>query len=62
MITDSDSFYTVDFGDGYAILNAGSPITVEEYCKMTGATPVEHGMNYNSHNNSEFLSVEAFGR
>lgn len=58
MITDSDSFYTVDFGDIYAILSPSSPVGVEEYCKITGAKPVEQGMNYNSLNNDDYLSVE----
>lgn len=58
MITDSDSFSTVDFGKGYAILSPSSPVSVEEYCKATGAKQVELGMNYNSLNNSDFLTVE----
>ncbi len=58
MITSSDSFYTVDFGDHYAILNVSSSITVQEYCDLSGAKPVEPGMYYDSLNNDEFLDVE----
>jgi len=58
MITDSDSFYTVDYGSGYAILSPSGDLSVEEYCQKTGAKPVEHGMNYNSSNNPDFLNVE----
>ncbi|MEL7428367.1 MAG: UDP-N-acetylglucosamine 4,6-dehydratase (inverting) [Pseudomonadota bacterium] len=58
MITDSDSFYTVDFGDIYALLSPSGIYTPKEYCKITGAKPVEQGMNYNSLNNPDFLTVE----
>ncbi|MGI9350801.1 MAG: UDP-N-acetylglucosamine 4,6-dehydratase (inverting) [Rhizobiaceae bacterium] len=58
MITDSDSFYTVDFGKGFAILSPSSPVPVEEYCRITGAKPVKPGMNYNSLNNPDYLKVE----
>ncbi len=58
MITDSDSFYTIDYGSGYAILSPSSPVSVAEYCERTGSAPVKHGMNYNSFNNSDFLNVE----
>ena len=58
MITDSDSFYTVDYGSGYAILSPSGNLSIDEYCEKTGSTPVEHGMNYNSLNNTDWLSVE----
>ena len=58
MITGSDSFYTVDYGSGYAILSQSGPLSVEGYCERTGAKPVERGMNYNSYNNSDYLTVE----
>ncbi len=58
MITSSDSFYTVDFGDYYAILNVSGSMSVEEYCKLTNAKPVQHGMYYDSINNNNFLDVE----
>ena len=58
MITSSDSFYTVDFGDTYAILNVSGAITVDEYCKISGAKSVTPGMYYDSTNNDDFLDVE----
>ena len=58
MITVSDSQYTVDFGDHFAILSSSSNIEVAEYCEMTGAKSVESGMHYSSGNNTDFLNVE----
>ena len=58
MITGSDSFHTVDFGDGFAILSASYKIDMEEYCEITGAKPYSIGESYNSANNDRFLSVE----
>lgn len=58
MITSSDSFYTVDFGDHYAILNVSGSISVDDYCKLTGAKPVKHGMYYDSNTNANYLSVD----
>ncbi len=57
MITASDSFNTVDFGDGFAILSSSGQMTVEEYCKISGGKPVTHGMSYNSGDNDDFLTV-----
>jgi len=58
MITSSDSFYTVDLGDYYAILSPTGTHGVEAYCERFGGTPVEPGYAYNSGANPEFLSVE----
>ncbi|NGX17177.1 UDP-N-acetylglucosamine 4,6-dehydratase (inverting) [Wenzhouxiangella sp. XN24] len=58
MITSSDSFYTVDLGDYYAILSPTGALGVEAYCERFGGTPVEPGYAYNSGANPEFLSVE----
>ena len=58
MITSSDSFYTVDIGDYYAILSPTGKHDVEAYCAQFGGTPVEPGYAYNSGTNPEFLSVE----
>lgn len=58
MITSSDSFNTVDFGNHYAILNVSSSMSVDEYCQITGAKTVEPGMHYDSLNNEEFLTVD----
>lgn len=58
MITDSDSFNTVDLGKYYAILPVASHYSTEEYCAKTNAVPVPKGFAYNSGTNPEFLSVE----
>ena len=58
MITASDSLNTVDLGDYYAILPSGhGDYSIEDYCRMMGARPVEPGFSYDSGSNSEFLSV-----
>ena len=59
MITSSDSFYTVDFGDYYAILNVSGAMSVTKYCEITGAKPVKPGMYYDSMNNDDYLTPEA---
>ncbi len=56
MITAGDSYQTVDLGDYYAILPAGSDI--DDYCRTTRASRVPAGFAYDSGSNSEFLSVE----
>ncbi|MBY0575390.1 MAG: UDP-N-acetylglucosamine 4,6-dehydratase (inverting) [Gallionellaceae bacterium] len=58
MITASDSFNTVDMGKYYAILPAGARYTMQDYCKSTGARPVEQGFCYNSGSNTHFLTVD----
>lgn len=58
MITQSDSFNTVDCGAYYAILSQSSGYTIEEYCKSAKAVPVIPGFAYSSGNNSHFLTVE----
>ena len=58
MITASDSFNTVDMGDYYAILPVSADYTIEDYCRETGAKPVEPGFAYDSGSNPEFLTVE----
>ncbi len=58
MITSSDSPYTVDFGDIYAILSVSSNLQIDEYCKETGAKPVPAGMSYNSFENDTYHTVE----
>ena len=57
MITESDSFSTVDLGMYYAILSSEGKISVEEYCRSTGATPVPKEFSYNSGTNTDFLSI-----
>lgn len=58
MITASDSFNTVDMGKYYAILPTGAKYTIQDYCKKTGARPVEQGFCYNSGSNAHFLTVD----
>jgi UDP-N-acetylglucosamine 4,6-dehydratase/5-epimerase len=58
MITESDSFSTVDLGKYYAILPQSMAYTMDEYMKKTGATAVEQGFKYNSGTNDEWLSAE----
>ena len=58
MITESDSFTTVDLGRYYAILPARGRITVEHYAQHMPAKPVEVGFVYNSGRNQNFLNVE----
>lgn len=58
MITESDSFTTVDLGRYYAILPARGKYTLEHYAHENGAKPVEVGFVYNSGRNSQFLNVE----
>jgi UDP-N-acetylglucosamine 4,6-dehydratase (inverting) len=58
MITESDSYNTVDFGEYYAILPSGGKYTLESYCQQAGARRVPVGFCYNSGTNDRFLSVE----
>ncbi len=58
MITDADSFSTVDLGKYYAILPPTPAWPSEEYIKAFGAIPVEQGFKYNSGANAEWLTVE----
>lgn len=58
MITESDSFNTVDLGRYYAILPSAGEYTIEEYAKLMGGRPVTPGFAYNSGTNDEFLTVE----
>lgn len=58
MITASDSFNTVDMGRYYAILPAGAKYSLQDYCRKTGAKPVEQGFSYNSGGNDHFLTVD----
>jgi len=58
MITESDSFNTVDLGQYYAILPAGAGYNMKNYCARTGAQKVMPGFRYDSGSNERFLSVE----
>ncbi len=58
MITESDSFNTVDLGRYYAILPSAGEHTTLEYAKLMGGQPVAPGFAYNSGTNGDFLTVE----
>jgi UDP-N-acetylglucosamine 4,6-dehydratase len=58
MITQSDSFNTVDLGRYYAILPSAGEYTTEEYAKLMLGQPVSPGFAYNSGTNADFLTVE----
>lgn len=58
MITESDSYNTVDCGRYYAILSPSFGCTLEDYCQHTGAEAVPSGFAYNSGTNPDFLTVE----
>lgn len=58
MITDSDSFNTVDMGEYYAILPVAGQYSIEEYCEKTGAVRVPAGFAYQSGTNPDFLTVD----
>jgi FlaA1/EpsC-like NDP-sugar epimerase len=58
MITASDSPYTVDMGQYFAILPVSAGNTSVKYCERTGAKRVPAGFAYNSGTNSDFLTVD----
>jgi UDP-N-acetylglucosamine 4,6-dehydratase len=58
MITESDSFYTVDLGKYYAILHHTNDWSTEDYLKHFGGEKVPMGFKYNSGTNAQWLSVE----
>jgi FlaA1/EpsC-like NDP-sugar epimerase len=58
MITESDSFTTVDTGRYYAILSASGRLSFSQYSKHMPIKPVESGFFYHSGRNPEFLDVE----
>jgi UDP-N-acetylglucosamine 4,6-dehydratase (inverting) len=58
MITQSDSFNTVDLGRYFAILPSAGEYTPAAYAKDMGGQQVEPGFAYNSGSNDHFLTVE----
>lgn len=58
MITESDSFNTVDLGQYYAILPSAGEYTTQAYAEQMKGTVVTPGFAYNSGTNDQFLSVE----
>ena len=57
MITSSDSFTTYDLGRYYVILPQKPVWSLSSFIKKFNAKKVNQGFNYNSGNNSVFLSV-----
>lgn len=57
MITESDSYNTVDLGGYYAILSPSALTSIDEYCGKCAARRVPSGFSYNSGANPDFLSV-----
>ncbi|MFZ5969968.1 MAG: UDP-N-acetylglucosamine 4,6-dehydratase (inverting) [Bacteroidota bacterium] len=58
MITEADSFTTVDHGKHYTILPQTTVWSKEEYFKVTGCREVPKGFRYNSGTNKDWLSIE----
>lgn len=58
MITASDSFSTYDLGKYYAILPQVSAFNLDEYIKHFNAKRVTKGFQYNSGENSEWVSID----
>jgi UDP-N-acetylglucosamine 4,6-dehydratase (inverting) len=58
MITESDSFSTVDLGRYYAILPTAPNWSMAEFTTKTQAKPVPAGFHYHSGNNTDWLTVE----
>jgi UDP-N-acetylglucosamine 4,6-dehydratase (inverting) len=58
MITASDSFSTYDLGKYYVILPQLYNWKLDDFIKHFNATKVPQGFNYNSGENTEWLSVE----
>ena len=58
MITEADSYTTIDMGKYYAILPQVPVWNKEKYMDHFGAKMVEPGFKYNSGTNSDWLTVE----
>jgi len=58
MITEADSYTTVDLGKYYAILPQVPMWSLDKYKEEFGAKPVEPGFKYNSGTNDAWLTVE----
>jgi UDP-N-acetylglucosamine 4,6-dehydratase len=58
MITESDSYNTVDINNYYAILPNGNEELLDFYLKNMNAVKVPPGFSYNSQNNPTYLSAK----
>jgi len=59
MITYSDSFSTYDIGNYFVVLPQITTWNLIEFINFYNAIKVKEGFNYNSENNSEWLSIDA---
>jgi UDP-N-acetylglucosamine 4,6-dehydratase (inverting) len=57
MITSSDSFYTIDLGNYFAILPSDGLVQKRYLSESISFAPVQRGFAYNSGSNDRFLSV-----
>ncbi len=57
MITASDSFFTYDLGDYYAILPSQPVFDLNRFIQENNAEKVTNGFSYNSKDNQHFLTV-----
>ena len=62
MITPSDSFYTYDLGNYYAILPTVPNWNLAAFSKTFGARSVPRGFSYNSGTNGEWITVDQLRR
>jgi len=58
MITEHDSYSTIDAGDYYIILPVLPEHELQTYLETHKAVKVPKGFKYNSGTNSEWLSIE----
>ncbi|MGD1862371.1 MAG: UDP-N-acetylglucosamine 4,6-dehydratase (inverting) [Leptolyngbyaceae cyanobacterium] len=58
LVTDSDSFTTVDLGNYYAILPSHPDYDIHKYCDAMTASLVPNGFSYNSGSNQHFLTIK----
>ena len=58
MITSSDSYFTYDIGDYYAILPSKPSFREKDFVSKFNATKVKEGFSYNSKENASFETVE----
>lgn len=58
MITESDSYHTVDLGDYFAILPFASREHITKYLSAISGKPMKAGTAYSSKNNHHFLTIE----
>ena len=59
MITSSDSFFTYDLGNYYAILPSVPAFNLDEFIERFNAKKVPQGFSYNSGTNEQWETVES---